>query len=100
MANNNDTNQMIHSENRSTVDGTMISNELQQQHPITPCLRSEIEAEEDLFKEIKQLIHRFLTCPGRRYPYHTTIRWLVNPPTIPHYSVFIKIDHPIRDDSN
>jgi hypothetical protein len=70
-----------------------------QQHYVTRhCLRSETEAEDALFQQIETLIHRFLTRPNRRLPYHTTIRWTANPGTVPDYTVMIKIDQPPRDD--
>ena len=66
---------------------------------ITPYRRSEVEAEDTLFQAIQTLIHRFLTRPGRQYPYRTTMHWSADPRIVPDYSVMIKIDQPCSSSS-
>ena len=59
-----------------------------------PCLHNESLAEEELIERLKEIINEFMTRPGRRHSYNTTMRWTVDHGNQINYSVVILINQP------
>jgi hypothetical protein len=59
-----------------------------------PCQHSESLIEEELIERLKELINEFMTRPGRRYSYKTTMRWTIDHGNEINYSVVILISQP------
>ncbi len=87
-------NMVLPVQSRSRISNVAASSVDPPPPPCPVCRRAEIEAEEDLFEQIEEMINRFLTVPGRRVPYNNIVRWTVDLGTIPDYSVVIIIRQP------
>ena len=86
---------------RSMAQAADISNRFQQLHVHSDIniatshattLPTESLAEEELVEQLKAIINEFMTRPGRRYSYDTTMRWTVDHSNEIHYTVIIKIN--------
>lgn len=62
--------------------------------PRSMPLENETLAEEKLIERFQQIIHEFMTRPGRNYTYNTTIEWCIDHAKHLNYNVKILITHP------